>query len=236
MNNLGRGSEFIQLYNQLVDHLRDLTGADRGVNFPQLVSMAARKDQSVRRHAARIREYADLRNAMVHYRSFPEEFIAEPTEEAVATFREIVEGVVSPKPLLPAYRKEVRVFSTSDRLVTILVYMRDRDYAQVAVRDGGSLMLLTLKGIARWLLKQANADTVNVAQATVRDALAFDDPKNCVIMSGSQTIYDAQQAFIDALVKEKRRLFAIIVTETGKPDEDPAGIITPGDLMETWQK
>ena len=228
---MDRAGEFIQLFNQLVEHLRNLLGVDRGVSYPQMLNLASRRDPIVRRNAIRLREYGELRNAIVHHMSYPEEVIAEPSEGAVNRFRQIVGNITAPKLLLPTFRKPVRCFTPDDHLLDALAVMRDNDYAQVVVRDGGILTVLTSRGLARWLEKQANGEVVSIKDVKIRAALSLEGQDPCIIMAGSRTVDEAQQAFVDSLIKKKRRIFAIVVTENGKPEEEPLGIVTPGDLL-----
>ena len=231
MNNMDRAGEFIQLFNQLADHLRNFLGVDRGVSFPQMINLASRKDPIVRRNAIRLREYGELRNAIVHHTSYPEEVIAEPVEGVVSRFRQIVDNITAPKLLLPTFRKPVKCFSPDDHLLDALSVMRDNDYAQVVVRDGGILTVLTSRGLSRWLEKQANSDVVSIKDVKVRAALSLEGQDPCLVMAGSRSVDEAQQAFVDSLIRKKRRIFAIIITENGKPEEEPLGIVTPGDLL-----
>jgi len=226
-----RAAEFVQMFNQTVEHLRKVTGLDKGVSFPQMLAIAARKDPVVRRHAIRLREYGDLRNAIVHHSSYPEEVIADPTEETMARFRGIVQNLTAPKLLLPMFRKAIKCFSPDDRLADALALMRENDYAQVVVRDGGILALLTSRGVARWLEKHGGSDAVTLKDVRVQEALEFEGRDICMIMAGTNTVDEAQQAFVDAITRKKRWFFAIIITENGKPEEEPAGIVTPGDLL-----
>jgi len=228
---MDRAGEFIQLFNQLVDHLRNSLGVDRGVNYPQMINLASRRDPIVRRNAIRLREFGELRNAIVHHMSYPEEVIAEPSEGAVKRFKQIVENITAPKLLLPTFRKPVKCFSPDDRLLDALAVMRDNDYAQVVVRDGGILTVLTSRGLSRWLEKQVNGGVVDIKDVKIRAALSLEGPDPCIIMAGNRTVDEAQQAFVDSLIRKKRRIFAIVVTENGKPGEEPLGIVTPGDLL-----
>lgn len=231
MNGSGPAGEFIQLFNQTVDHLRKVTQLDKGTSFPQLLIIASRKDPAVRKHAIRLREYGDLRNAIVHHMNYPDEVIAEPTAQTLERFRAIVQDLTAPRLLLPTFRKSIRCFTGDERLSDALAYMRSSDYAQVVVRDGGILGVLTSRGVARWLEKQAQEGAVNLKDARVREAMECEGKDACVLMAGNRTVDEAQQVFVDALMRKQRRLFAILVTENGRPDEEPVGIVTPGDLL-----
>lgn len=44
-------------------------------------------------------------------------------------------------------------------------------------------------------------------------------------------ITDAHEAFASALERQQPRLFAVIITDSGRPTEPPIGIVTPWDLL-----
>ncbi len=223
----------MRLYNQIVEHMRKLVGADRSMNFPQLVAIASRRDPVIRKIALQLREYGNLRNAIVHHGGYPEEIVAEPNEKTVETFRRIVDGIMSPRTLIPAFRREIRCFDLEEKLVEALRHMRDHDFAQIVIRAGGRLGLLTVRGIARWLASHSDTVSINVDKVTLSQVMEFEAPDTFLVMRGNQTVNEAQQAFTEALDHRHRRLFAVIVTENGTDAEDPAGLVTPTDLLDS---
>ncbi|HXF50606.1 MAG TPA: hypothetical protein VNM43_02855 [Dehalococcoidia bacterium] len=225
---MDRAARFLELFTSLEAHLRKLTRTGRGVPFYRLVDRAAEIHTAVKRHADRLKRYADLRNAIVHHAGFPRDIIAEPTEKTLDIFETVVNDILSPPRLIPMFQKEIHCFSPRQPLAQALNYMRDHDFSQVVVRKRRRLALLTAEGVATWLERQADKDIVSLARATVGQALACDDERRMRIMSGNHTLYDAQDAFSRAL---EPRLFAILITTTGKPHEDPLGIVTAWDII-----
>jgi hypothetical protein len=60
---VNRAEEFIELYNQISDHLRKFTGLDSTATFVDLVREAAHSNAAVRAEERRLRDYGDLRKA-----------------------------------------------------------------------------------------------------------------------------------------------------------------------------
>lgn len=228
---MDRAAQFIQLYNQMSDYLRRVVDTDQRTTFSALVAEAAKNDAAVRAVADRLKEYADLRNAIVHHRDYPATVIAEPSAEALADFAAIVRQALAPRRLLPAFERAVRVFASGEPLVQALRYLRDHDHSQVVVRHEGVLALLTVEGVARWLEQQVDAATIGLAGATIGDAFMHEVPNTFVVMGGDQTVFEAQEAFAKILERGQPRLFAIIITQTGRRTEPPLGIVTPWDLL-----
>ncbi|MCL4553311.1 MAG: hypothetical protein M1305_07165 [Candidatus Marsarchaeota archaeon] len=228
---MDRANEFILLYNEISDYLRQIAGPDGSDNFSELVDRAARDNSAVRREAARLKAYGRFRNAIIHYRTYPEEIIAEPTEETLTRFRDIVQKVLSPKGLIPTFQKEIQCFSPNEPLITALRYMGDNDFSQVVVRGKDGLSLLTAEGVAKWLAQRAQNQVINVSLATIAEANGCEACSGFTIMSQNRTVYDAHEAFTSALERQQPRLFAIIITDSGRPTEQPIGLVTPWDLL-----
>jgi hypothetical protein len=74
---------FLNSFAAIEKHLRSIGKADRSASFYQVVDSSARSDRVVRRYRDDLKEYADLRNAIVHER-FDGHVIAEPNDRAVA--------------------------------------------------------------------------------------------------------------------------------------------------------
>lgn len=144
-----RADEFIQLFNRLSDHLMRFTGQDHDYSFPALVDRAAERNAAVRAEAWRLKDYGDLRNAIVHYRAFPPVVIAEPLAEVVTEFARIVERVLSPRLLIPTFSTKVRSFQSDEKLLHALKYMGENDFSQIVVSGPGNLRLLTPKFCAK---------------------------------------------------------------------------------------
>lgn len=227
-----RADEFIELFNRLSDYLVRIIGEDENHSFSALVDRAGERNSAVRAEARRLKDYGDLRNAIVHHRSFPREVIAEPTAKAVSEFACIVERVLSPKPLIPTFSTEIRSFRPDERLVDALRYMGENDFSQIVVLKSDHLWMLTVEGIARWVERQTEDPIIDVSEATVDDALSCEASNGFRLMRRKDTVYDAREEFINALERQQPRLFALIVTENGKPTEKPLGIVTPWDLLD----
>lgn len=229
---MDRTDNFILMFNQISDHLSQLANIDRHEPFYHVVDLAAQKNPAVQREAAQLKKYGDLRNAIVHDSAYPGEKFAEPTDATLAKFAGILNRIISPKQLFPAFQREMRCFAPNEPLVAALAYMRENGFSQVVVQQNGTLSLLTVEGVAGWLAAKAKEDIISIAEAKIGDALAFDIPDAFRVMGRSETVSHVQEAFAKAIDHKKPRLLAVIVTQNGKPNEKPLGIVTPWDLLE----
>jgi hypothetical protein len=223
--------EFIRLFNELDEHLKKLTRQQRLRTFPERVAEVARHSATVRRWRDELRDFSELRNAIVHDRFYPERIIATPTDEAVSQLRYIVGEIIEPRTLGNQFAGQVACFAPGDPLTNVLRWLRDHDYSQAVIFDG-QLSILSAKGIARWLSAHTEEACLELAKITVADALPFEQPGNFLVMGRNSTVDEAREAFERELAKGQRRLFAILVTQTGKATQKPLGIVTPWDLIE----
>src|SRR5215204_6976613 len=63
---MDRTQQFLNRFNELEQFLREETNSKREVPFGSLIGRAATANAAVRRRERDLREYADLRNAIVH--------------------------------------------------------------------------------------------------------------------------------------------------------------------------
>jgi CBS domain-containing protein len=223
--------ELVQLLNELDDHFARLPDARRWRGFVERLENGARRDPVIRRWRDDLREFAELRNAVIHSRGYPEKVIAEPSEEALQQLRDIAAKIIDP-PRLSRFAGEVHTFTPSTPLLNALQFMGRRHISQVPVLDGEAVQLLTSDGIARWLEAQATADVISLGETRVEHVLAHEHENNCVFMRSNATLDEARLAFEEELKSGRRRLRAILVTKDGKPGGNILGIVTPGDLLE----
>lgn len=231
MDSLSPGDEFIRLYNEIDHWMREQTGDSRG-SFFKRVDYAARKVRAVRQYAEELKEYAELRNAIIHYRDYPEQVIATPHDDVLARFRMIIERLMRPERLMPRFKRDVHTFATNTPLANLLNYTAKHGYSQVPVVDEGKLRMLTNDGIASWLADQVSEQCLDLNTATVADVMQHEPRHSFDLLARGATVDEAREKFEKAHDRNMPRLYAILITETGQDTEELLGIVTPYDLME----
>lgn len=234
-----RGHEFIRLFNEIDHHIRRVVGSSGGESFFRRLQWSARDNPALKRYQDDLMEYAELRNALVHDRRFPNRMIAVPVERTLADFRRLVERVVRPRRVLPAFGRDLRVFAPEEPLSAALDYMHQQGYTQIVAREAGVLRLATAAAVTRWLTARlAGADgstatgSVDLAGARVGDVLALEKPEALGLIGRDATVEEALDVFQQSLSRRRGRLYALLITEHGAADEAPLGIITPADLLD----
>jgi CBS domain-containing protein len=190
----------------------------------------------VRRHRDDLKEYADLRNAIVHERSDGRP-IAEPHDRSVAELQRLAAVISNPPQVLPAFQKKVHTVDGSARISEALSFFFPKNYSQVPVTsDRGIVGLLTTNTVSRWLAAQADRELVDLTEHSVLDALKHTEHDgNWQIVPRSTLLADIVEAF-DNMEAHGKRLDAVLVTNSGKPTETLLGIITIHDMPKALRK
>ena len=227
-----RAEEFIQLFNQVEAFLVLAAGSKKHLPFTQLVDAASVHNAAVRANRSHLKQFAKLRNAIVHDAEYPPQIVAVPSEEAVLRFKSIAHEVLEPSPLIPMFATQVRCFSRSDRLSGVLRFMREHDFSQVIVRENDQrLTMLTVEGITKWLADDLHDKRNSASNAALDSVLPLEPPGCFIIMGPDKTIFDAVDAFSNAIHLKATRLYAIAITENGRDNDELIGFVTPWDLV-----
>lgn len=228
---MNRTEQFLASFNELEQFLRESTDSTRSTSFGGTIGRASHDNAAVRHYQRDLREWADLRNAIVH--EHPKgQVIAEVTPEALNDFQKLVAKVTGPQRVFPQFQRTVRVFDDEDGLQDAIQDLWDQGYSQVIVRREKLMGLLSYNGITRWMSSEINGTVIDLAGATVGDAMPFEEEGGIAFLDRNATVFDARELFQVFPEKHKQRLRVIVITEHGKATEGPLGLISASDLIE----
>ena len=150
------------------------------------------------------------------------------TVERIAAIRD---ELLSPPTLFSVSTRPVVTCSLIDPLGAAAKKMRDGSYSQLPVYDGSAFVgLLTAETVARWVASNLADGQELMEEEKVKQVLRHqEDPENHTFLGRVSTVPDGLAAFDDFLHRGKR-LEAILVTENGRPTEQPLGIVTIHDI------
>lgn len=229
---MDRTDEFIQLFNRVEDFLSQLVKPEKSKPFVHLVDAASALSAAVRANNGDLKQFAKLRNAIVHDADYPPHIVAVPSQEALLRFKGIAQEVMEPKALIPTFATQVRCFSPVDTLPGVLRFMRKHDFSQVIVRGSdGRLNMLTVEGITKWLADDVEGNQNSANKVTLASILPLEPPGCFRVMGPNKTIFDAADAFANSIHSQATRLYAIAITENGGEGDEPIGFVTPWDLV-----
>ncbi|MEJ2186888.1 MAG: CBS domain-containing protein [Gemmatimonadota bacterium] len=192
---------FLAAFARLEDALEALTGGRRHrESFANMVHQAGRKNASIRMFENDLREFAELRNAIVHDRGHGY-VIAEPHDEVVSEIERVTDIVLDPPRVSSLLDGTVVTLRPDQTLGDVAGAIRQTGFAQYPVYDDGALVGLVL-------------EFANSAHAVVgRDA----------------AVLDVVELFAEN-ARHGRHLTAVLITRSGGDDESPLGIFTAADL------
>jgi len=221
---------FLNTFAAVEIWLRNQANVGRATSFYELVDRVARLHTHVRRYKDDLKEFADLRNAIVHERT-DGHVIAEPNVRAVADFEIIRQAFVNPPKLIPKFQKIVKTRDASESIAAAVNDMREGSFSQLPVTvDARVAALLTSETIARWLASEIANDLVSLADTPISNVLPHaEDPNQYCFLPRSATVFDVLDRFED-YVSRGKDLDAILITDSGNSDQTLLGIVTIHDL------
>jgi predicted transcriptional regulator len=224
---------FLVAFNQIQQCCRDQTGAPETASFVQMVG------DFLRHHPRRVdmellRSLAEIRNILVHQKTRLHRDLAMPTPETVELIERIRDQFVRPARAEGHFRRVVQTVEADTSVLEAMRLISQTDYTQFPVYQGRDFKgLLTSHGITHWLaqLNLEGATCALLKQAAVGDVLAFERERldrNCRIVARDMPVDE-----IVALFHAHPDLVAVLITEHGRQNERPVGIVTTWDVIET---
>ena len=210
--------------------LKKKLGAGNGKSFYQLVDLAAQRDREVRRYALDLKEYADLRNAIVHERS-DGHVIAEPNDRAVGRIDQIKDLLIKPPTVIPAFQRPVIAYPINASLGQLVHEMLRESISQVPVYDGEEFKgVLSSNTITRWLGHSVDDDLVSLNDTRLAAVMEYVENRDIHRFVGRYTtVLEAVELF-HAYEDMGKSLDAVLITQNGKSTEKILGIMTVSDL------
>ncbi|NMA55086.1 MAG: CBS domain-containing protein [Firmicutes bacterium] len=230
-----KSRRFLNAFCQIEEALRNLARASKGERFYSLVHKCTHKDKFISRYADDLREFADLRNAIVHERCDGEP-IAEPHQKTVLQIEKIRDHLIAPPTVEPAFFRKVAFCQPSDPISEASKIMLENSFSQIPIYAQGQCRgLLTTETIARWLADRFQSPSGPLGEESVEAVAQFREHEdNYVLVPRRATLVEVLDHF-DSFAKRGRNLDAIIITTSGHQAEQPLGIITVFDLPEIYR-
>lgn len=226
---------FLDVFNRIERYLRRITGESKSTRFSVLTERAAKSSTEVRYFRVDLKEFADLRNAIVH-ESTNGHVIAEPNDDTVRRIEYIASILLDPPRLIPLFQGDVVKLRLNDSVSNAVKLMLQKSFSQVPIYEDEKFMaLLTTNTIARWLGSSVAADILSLSETLVSSILKFAEAQdNYCILNKNATVSEVLEKF-HSHEKVGTRLDAILITQNGKSTEAPLGIITIWDLPRIYR-
>ncbi len=230
------GARFMAAFNDIERHIkRSLYGGQDGApGFRRAVDEFVKKRPKELRPRQResLLTFADLRNTLVHNPYFDGKPIAEPSEEVTEAIERLRDELLRPATVLNILRgKKPELVHPYTPVGETLLLMYANDYSQMPVYDGNTYVgLLTTNTVARWVADQMRQHEGLAEDAPVEAVLSFAEGDEQVFHV-PRTLSVAETLWRFATSAEAGKpVTALIITETGKQNETPLGIVVAENL------
>lgn len=226
-----RSERFEVAFNQIHAQLKRLVKGTRSDAFAELLHHAGLRHSLVKKFQDDLRQFARLRNALVHEKTKQNYYIAEPHAEIVSKIEEIAQFLHSPPKVTTIASKSVVTFEVEDRLEEVLREIVRYPFSQFPVYEGERFaFLLTKGGITSWMASQINQSVISLEDVILEELKSYHSKHNVAFIHEEADIFRLEDVF-EEQVQKGRKLEAVIVTEQGTKREKPRAIITPWDLI-----
>lgn len=229
-----RAEEYRVEFNKLEAVLKKRANARSEDSISSVVAtlVNTHMDRVVRQFERDIRQFIELRNAIIHQST--DRAIAEPYDETVAALRQLVINIEKPKTAWDIATKDLIKVHMDDKLSGVVKLMAQMHITSLPiVEDGAVIGFISESTIVKIIDKAFEASGALIDESAVKE-VAYDPPYGddsdiYAYVTRKVTVYEIEDMFNDA-IKKGKRLLAILVSDKGDATATPLGIITAWDL------
>ncbi|PLS02338.1 CBS domain-containing protein [Neobacillus cucumis] len=218
-------------FNQIHESLRKIVQI-KDDRFVVLVKAGARNFQIVDTYKEELEQYAKLRNAIVHEKTEIGYYIAEPNRSVVERIEKIASIMGRPNYALTIATKQVVYFNMDDKILDVIHAIKEYGYSQYPIYQNKECVgLLSTGAIVKWMAANVQSSAIYLTNILVSDILQAEKALPVKFAPKSINIFEVESIFEKEHL-ENKDLEAVIITENGKCNETPIGLITAWDLIE----
>jgi len=236
---VSNADEFISTFNQIETYLRSLSETNRHREFLSLLDEVSKSNTVVRKYREDLRQYAKLRNAIVH--QITNEPIAEPSSKTVDNIQKIYECLTKPPMAEQIASKPVEYCCMGDLISEVIEKMTKHDFTCMPVYENNRFKgVFSESSVVRWLEESCGKDGFLLEQTTMQHLEKYfispsDNFQGYKFIPRKTNVFEVQDFFL-SFTENRRRLAALFITENGKKEEAILGIITAWDLPKINEK
>ncbi len=228
-------TRFLNAFVSIEEYLRQKTSQDGHMGFSQMIRAVGKREQNVKSLEYDLKEFAQLRNAIIHERA-GDEVIAEPNDLVVKAIEHAAEMVTRPPTVFPLFKRNVITISPDTKLRKALKIMYSSGISKLPiVKSNKCIGVLTSSTITRWLGDCVENNQIDLDNTTAESVLKFGRKKDRYAVTGRKTDLFSAVALFEDHEHKGQRLHALLITENGKDTEKIIGIMTISDLPKAFQ-
>lgn len=221
--------QFLNAFNTIERYLTQYNLNKGYASFSRLVDYAVLKDKVVAQYKDDLKQFAELRNAIVHNtRRGDNRVIAEPHEDVVKEIELIAEMLLHPTRAIEKATKKVVTFHINDLLTTVLSQINTSKFTQFPIYNGKTYVgLLTESGITRYFAANHQKD---IATIKLSEVMTYEQKERAAFVGEGATEMEVVSMF-KSYNEQNEKLEAVLITDTGNKDGKLIGLITLYDLL-----
>ncbi|HSA05189.1 MAG TPA: CBS domain-containing protein [Tenuifilaceae bacterium] len=219
---------FIELFSEIEQKLKTICNDEFHSTFSDLLRKARGINAVVNQYASDLKEFSQLRNAIVHTRR--ENFvIAEPHNDVIKEIRHIHSLLHNPPRVSSVMIKNPYYTSSDGSIFDLLTTFSEKNIMRCPVIDNGAVTcLITAKTISRWLTSKKQ-NKVDINGTKISELVPFTEKTDYSIIGENIDIISLVGMFKNS-IKRGTYIQAVLITKNGQPNSPLVGIITPSDL------
>jgi CBS domain-containing protein len=218
---------FLDAFTEIELKLKELCKVQFHLPFLELVHKAQWNSPVVKKYANDLREFAELRNAIIHTRR-DDYVIAEPHTGVVNEIVKIKDMLYDPPRVSRLTSNNIYTVTPSAPLTDLLKTFATKNIMRCPVIDKQRIVaLISAKTLAYCFA--AKYPLKLTPDTPVSEILSFTDPADFSIISLRTNLFEVYDQFKKSL-KSGKNLQAILITNDGSDKAPVLGIVTPSDL------
>jgi len=219
---MSNAESFLNAYARIEKRMNILCHTTRYTPFNQLLDKCIHH-KIISMNFQNLREYHELRNAIVHMRGKDTEIIAEPSDSVTRDIERIADLLEEDDNIMNYVSKHVKCLASNDTIIHAYEIMSSLQTSKLPIYDDGEFKgILTIEEIAKWAINGKEKELI-------KDILTSKKNERVLFLSSTSSVQNAIRAFEKSL-NTGYILLAIIVTKKGNTHEAPLGILTVADL------
>lgn len=218
-------------FNQIHESLKSIVKI-KDDRFKTLIDVGLRKHKIIDKYYNDLKQYAKLRNSLVHDKRELGYYIAEPHIDVVEHIEKIASIFNKPNYALSIATNKVVCIDSEDSILSILEAIKLYGYSQYPIyKNKECVGLLKTGDIVNWMCEHIINTIVDLTDIKVGDVMTNVNSHPIEFVPKSIDIFSIEDIF-EEKHKEKVDLEVIIITENGNRNETPLGMVTAWDLIE----
>jgi CBS domain-containing protein len=228
--------ELVDLYNEVDAYMRQQYKHDKYSDHIFLIQELAPKNRVIARHQQEMRAVAQIRNIIIH-NAFGHIVgpVLQPHTEVVKRYRAVRDALLHPAEALSIAILAHRIYTASmdTNAIKLLKKMNENIYTHVPIMDGDTLLGIFSENTLLAYTADAG-EAIITKDMTVVDFAEYIPLKNHAseafeFLPRNASLGKVYEVFNKAISKHVR-IGMVFITEHGREDEKPLGVITAWDL------